>query len=94
MADILSQDEIDALLSTVSDEPAGEGSGGDSGDDFDDFAPDFVPKKYLYMILDGQTGFQKSSFVLLETCMISLQETSAQIYQVFKDNNRYFSCGC
>ena len=45
MADILSQDEIDALLSTVSDEPAGEGSGGDSGDDFDDFAPDFVPKK-------------------------------------------------
>ena len=30
MADILSQDEIDALLSTVSDEPAGEGSGGDS----------------------------------------------------------------
>ena len=45
MADILSQDEIDALLSTVSDEPAGEGSGGDSGDDFDDFAPDFVPNK-------------------------------------------------
>ena len=26
MADILSQDEIDALLSTVSDEPAGERS--------------------------------------------------------------------
>ena len=46
MADILSQDEIDALLSTVSDDPTGGGSGGD-GDDFDDFAPDFVPKKNI-----------------------------------------------
>ena len=53
MADILSQDEIDALLSTVSDEPAGEGSGGDSGDDFDDFAPDFVP---YYCCLDFPWG--------------------------------------
>ncbi len=45
MADILSQDEIDALLSTVSDDPTGSGSGGDGDDDFDDYAPDFVPKK-------------------------------------------------
>ena len=45
MADILSQDEIDALLSTVSDDPAGSGSDGDSDDDFDEYAPDFVPKK-------------------------------------------------
>lgn len=45
MADILSQDEIDALLSTVSDDPTGSGSGGDESEDFDEYAPDFVPKK-------------------------------------------------
>lgn len=46
MADILSQDEIDALLSTVSDENDSGGLGGDGGDDFDSFGgPDFVPKK-------------------------------------------------
>ena len=44
MADILSQDEIDALLSTVSDDSSGGGSS-DGDDDFDDYAPDFVPKK-------------------------------------------------
>ena len=40
-------------------------------------------KKSLFMILEGQTGYLRSSCVLLETCMISLQETSAQIYQAF-----------
>ena len=46
MADILSQDEIDALLSTVSDDSGGgDGDTGGGGDDFDDFGPDFVPKK-------------------------------------------------
>lgn len=85
MADILSQDEIDALLSTVSDDPTGSSSsGGSDGDeDFDEYAPDFVPKKSLYMILEGQTGFQKSSCVLLGTCMISLQGILALTYQVF-----------
>ncbi len=46
MADILSQDEIDALLSTVSDDSGDVGGGDSGGDDFDDYgSPDFVPKK-------------------------------------------------
>ena len=46
MADILSQDEIDALLSTVSDDSGGgDGDTGGGGDDFDDFGPDLKKKK-------------------------------------------------
>lgn len=41
MADILSQDEIDALLSTVSDEPVDSSYEGGDGD----LPPEFVPKK-------------------------------------------------
>ena len=81
MADILSQDEIDALLSTVSDEPAGEGSGGDSGDDFDDFAPDFVPKKI-------------SVYDFRRPDRVSKEQLQLKFIKFFKDNNRYFSCGC
>jgi len=75
MADILSQEEIDALLSTVAD----------TGLKDEAFSPevDFVPKKLVYMILEDQTEYQRSSLDQSEIFMISLQGTLAHHYQTF-----------